>query len=104
MRYWIIQLLKHNKMKTKALIFILTLGLGLGLSCNDDSKETESDLDPNVFCDENLCATNPDLMQKCISFLGECLATEPRTNWNKCTIIFGYVKIKEFATLKIILS
>jgi hypothetical protein len=70
-------------MKTKAKILIMSLLLGgmtTFLSCNDDSD----DLDPNVFCDENLCSTDSDLKQKCIDAFNTCMATEPDANDDEC--------------------
>ena len=69
-------------MKTKAKVLILSLLLG-GMtamySCNDDDE-----LDPNVFCDENLCSTNSALKQQCIEAFNTCLATEPDANDDEC--------------------
>jgi hypothetical protein len=70
-------------MKTKAKILIMSLLLGgmtTFLSCSDDSD----DLDPNVFCDENLCATDAGKKQECINAFNTCMATEPDANDDEC--------------------
>lgn len=74
-------------MKTLAKILFMIVLLGSTatlISCNDDS--TESDLDPNVFCDENLCSKDSDLKQECIDAFNNCLATEPDANDDECAI------------------
>ena len=73
-------------MKTKAKILFMILLLGsmtTFISCNDDG-EKETELDPNVFCDENLCSTDSDLKQECIDAFNNCLATEPDLNDDEC--------------------
>ena len=60
----------------------LSIGLMTGAySCSDD--ETPA-LDPNVFCDENLCVSNPDLKQECIDAFNDCLAANPDANDDEC--------------------
>lgn len=66
---------------------ILLLGsIATFISCSDDDEEPESDLDPNVFCDENLCASDADLKAECVDAFNTCLATEPDLNDDECAI------------------
>ena len=73
-------------MKTKAKILILSLlfgGMTAMYSCGGDDDE----LDPNVFCDENLCSTSNSLKQQCIQAFNTCMATEPDANDDECAAI-----------------
>ncbi len=72
------------KKLAKTLLFVLSIGLMTGAySCSDDATPA---LDPNVFCDENLCAIDEDLQQKCQDFLLGCLATQSGVNYDECLI------------------
>lgn len=71
-------------MKTKVKLLILTMALGAMTalsSCNDDGDD---DFDPNVFCDEGLCANSSDLKDECIDFFNACMASEPDANNDEC--------------------
>jgi hypothetical protein len=75
----------------KKAIKVLFVGLIIGsmavfYSCSDDDENPDSDLDPNVFCDENLCSTDSDLKDECIDAFNTCLATEPDANDDECAI------------------
>jgi hypothetical protein len=50
------------------------------LSCGDDDEG----MDPNVFCDENLCSTDNDKKEKCIDAFNACMATNPDVNDDEC--------------------
>ncbi len=69
-------------MKKLAKILIMSLILGgmtTFFSCSEDDE-----LDPNVFCDENLCSTDSALKQQCINAFNTCMATEPDANDDEC--------------------
>ena len=76
-------------MKTIAKILMIFLFLG-GMtafqSCSDDDDGDDGgdSLDPNVFCDENLCSTDSALKQQCINAFNSCLANEPDANDDEC--------------------
>jgi hypothetical protein len=75
----------------KKAIKVLFVGLIIGsmtafYSCSDDDENPDSDLDPNVFCDENLCSTDGDLKDECIDAFNTCMATEPDANDDECAI------------------
>ena len=77
--------LKSSIMKTKAKILFMSLlfgGMTAMYSCSDDDE-----LDPNVFCDENLCSTDNALKQQCIQAFNTCMATEPDANDDECAAI-----------------
>lgn len=69
-------------MKKLAKILMLVICVGFMttfLSCSDDDE-----LDPNVFCDENLCSTDAALKKKCVEAFNTCMATEPDANDDEC--------------------
>jgi hypothetical protein len=40
--------------------------------------------DPDIFCDHDVCETNPDRKTACEVLLAYCIAEEPRMNWDEC--------------------
>lgn len=53
------------------------------IMCNkDDDDNAQSD--PNVFCNESLCATNEVKKQQCIDAFNTCMANEPDANDDEC--------------------
>jgi hypothetical protein len=70
------------KKLAKTLLLILSIGLMTGAySCSED--ETPA-LDPNVFCDENLCSTDSDLKKQCVDAFNDCIANNPDANDDEC--------------------
>ncbi len=70
---------------TKALFLVLSIGLMVGFySCSDDDDDNGGGSDPNVFCDENLCATDSALKQQCINAFYECIENNPDANDDEC--------------------
>ena len=61
------------------MVFLCVVSMTALLSCGDDDE-----LDPNVFCDENLCSSNNDLKEQCIDAFNTCMATEPDANDDEC--------------------
>ena len=64
-------------------ILLLAGTLGLG-GCGDDDTPTEPENDPNVFCNESLCAANADLKQTCVNTFNTCIAENPDVNDDEC--------------------
>ena len=70
------------KKLAKTILLLLAIGAMTGTySCSDD---VAPGLDPNVFCDENLCSTDSQLKQQCIDAFNSCLANEPDMNDDEC--------------------
>jgi hypothetical protein len=40
--------------------------------------------DPNIFCDENLCAANAELKNQCINTFNTCIAANADVNDDEC--------------------
>ena len=74
--------------KLAKLLFVILISVSMTalFACSDDDEEPESDLDPNVFCDENLCASDADLKAECVDLFYDCLANEPDLNDDECAI------------------
>ena len=76
---------KNMKVKIKILdSFCLVGSLTSWFACSDDDENPDSDLDPNVFCDENLCADDADLKAECVDAFYDCLENEPDLNDDEC--------------------
>ena len=72
-------------MKTKVLILALVFSLGTLLTFDSCKKEDEQkNSDPNVFCDDGLCAGNAALKQQCIDAYNTCKANNPDINDDEC--------------------
>jgi hypothetical protein len=74
-------------MKLSELLIIALLACSLTIiGCSDDEESpTESSgSDPNIFCDENLCATNDVRKQECIDVFNTCMANNVDANDDEC--------------------
>ena len=72
------------KKLAKALFVILCVGsMTFLLSCGDDDDPVTG-MDPNVFCDENLCSSDNDLKEQCIDAFNACMATNVDANDDEC--------------------
>ena len=77
-------------MKRIATNFILILSLAafttgalsILSSCSKDDEQEHSD--PNVFCNEGLCAANAAKKQQCIDAFNTCIANNPDVNDDEC--------------------
>ena len=65
---------------------LMVVSMTAFFACSDDDENPDSDLDPNVFCDENLCASDAGLKADCIDAFNDCLANEPDANDDECAI------------------
>jgi hypothetical protein len=75
------------KKSVKLIISVMAIGSMVTFtSCGDDDENPSSDLDPNVFCDENLCADDADLKAECVDLFYDCLENEPDLNDDECAI------------------
>ena len=72
------------KTKIKMVIFALCVGALASLaSCDKDDGGS----DPNVFCDEDLCANSDALKEQCIDAYNACMANEPDANDDECAAL-----------------
>lgn len=74
-------------MKLSELLIIALLACSLtfiGCSEDEESPTEPSGSDPNVFCDENLCASNDVLKQQCIDVFNTCMAANVDANDDEC--------------------
>ena len=62
--------------------FLFLGGMTAFQSCSDDDDRSASD--PNVFCNESLCATDADLKQQCVNAFNSCIANNPDVNDDEC--------------------
>jgi hypothetical protein len=70
------------KKLAKVLMVLLCVGsMTFLLSCGDDD---EGGMDPNVFCDENLCSTDNDLKEECIDAFNTCMENNVDANDDEC--------------------
>ena len=70
------------KKLAKTILLLLAIGVMTGTySCSDD---VTPGLDPNIFCDENLCSTNSDLKKQCVDAFNECMQNNPDLNDDEC--------------------
>ena len=70
------------KKLAKTILLLLAIGVMTGTySCSDDATPA---LDPNIFCDENLCSTNSDLKKQCVDAFNECMQNNPDLNDDEC--------------------
>ena len=75
------------KIVAKILMAFLFLGgMTAFQSCSDDDDggDDGSASDPNVFCNESLCANNADLKQQCVNAFNSCIANNPDANDDEC--------------------
>jgi hypothetical protein len=72
-----------KKLANVLMVLLCVVSMTSLLSCGDD----DDGLDPNVFCDENLCSTDNDLKEQCVDAFNTCMATEPDANDDECAAI-----------------
>jgi len=51
--------------------------------CNKDDDD-DATPDPNVFCDDGVCANNETKKQECIDAFNTCIANNPDANDDEC--------------------
>jgi hypothetical protein len=73
--------MKKGPIKLMLILSFLALIL---LTCSDDPGDAFSD--PNVFCDDALCAGNEALKQKCIDAFNACIANNPDAQNDECAV------------------
>jgi hypothetical protein len=70
------------KKLAKTILLLLAIGVMTGTySCSDD---VTPGLDPNIFCDENLCSTDSDLKKECVEFFNDCIQNNVDLNDDEC--------------------
>ena len=72
------------KKLAKTLLLLLAVGVMTGTYSCGGSDDPAPDLDPNVFCDENLCSTDSDLKQQCIDSFNACIQNNVDLNDDEC--------------------
>jgi len=69
----------------KFFLIALLAGFLFILACSEDETTAPGDAnDPNVFCDEGLCTSQPALKQQCIDTYNACIAANPDGNVDEC--------------------
>lgn len=74
--------MKKRPIKLMLILSLLALTL---FTCNSDEPEGPFS-DPNVFCDDALCAGNEALKQKCIDAFNACIANNPDAQNDECAV------------------
>ena len=65
-------------------LLIVLFMVAITFTCCKKDEEEAAGLDPNVFCNEGICATNDAKKNQCIDAFNTCLATEPDANDDEC--------------------
>ena len=73
-----------KKLANVLMVLLCVVSMTALLSCGDDDDDG---LDPNVFCDENLCSTDNDLKEQCVDAFNTCMTTNVDANDDECAAL-----------------